>query len=134
MSRDCPTTHAEYDLVRWYLPRPFVDRIPPQDRSWRGRIILMLWGLGYPLEMAWSLVQARAHGLIAGDLESLRRSSEPPRTSDGTSRGHRAHYVEVRERLPLELRRAELTGDRVPADRIVEGGDVVEAARRAGGS
>lgn len=23
--------------------------------AWRGRAILLLWGLGYPFEMAWSL-------------------------------------------------------------------------------
>lgn len=43
------------DLVRRYLPAQFHERIPVQDRSWRGRIVLLLWASGYPLEMAWSI-------------------------------------------------------------------------------
>ncbi len=43
------------DLVERYLPRDFFVRIRERDRAWRGRIILMLWVVGYPLGMAWSL-------------------------------------------------------------------------------
>ena len=57
MSRDVGAARESRrkDLVRTYLPRPFYERIPRQDRAWRGRTILMLWGLGYALEHAWAL-------------------------------------------------------------------------------
>lgn len=42
-------------LLRRYLPRTFYERLPVQQRWWRGRAALLLWALGYPLEMAWSL-------------------------------------------------------------------------------
>jgi hypothetical protein len=42
------------DLVERYLPEPLWRRLPPTDRWWRGRTILLTWALGYPLEMAWS--------------------------------------------------------------------------------
>lgn len=45
---------ADHDLVRRYLPAQFLARIPLPDRSFRGRIVLLLWALGYPIEMAWS--------------------------------------------------------------------------------
>ena len=43
-----------HDLVERYLPEPLWRRLPVIDRWWRGRMILVLWALGYPLEMAWS--------------------------------------------------------------------------------
>lgn len=43
------------DLVERYLPKHFYVRLPGHERAWRGRIVLLLWALGYPLAMAWSL-------------------------------------------------------------------------------
>lgn len=53
-SRERQDAAIEDDLVERYLPEPFWRRLPPLDRWWRGRTILLLWALGYPLEMAWS--------------------------------------------------------------------------------
>ena len=47
-------TGRAFDLLERYLPEPFRRRIPPADRWWRGRAVLLLWALGYPLELAWS--------------------------------------------------------------------------------
>ena len=53
---DSPGRGAPGDeWIARYLPAPFYARLPPAERSWRARGVLMLWGLGYPLEMAWSL-------------------------------------------------------------------------------
>lgn len=41
-------------LLERYLPTPFRVRLPESQASWRGRTVLLLWALGYPLEMAWS--------------------------------------------------------------------------------
>lgn len=38
-----------------YLPPEFATRLPLVGGHWRGRMALLLWALGYPLEMAWSL-------------------------------------------------------------------------------
>lgn len=46
---------ATEPLLRRYLPPDFYARLPRHGQSWRGRTVLLLWGLGYPLEMAWSL-------------------------------------------------------------------------------
>ena len=43
------------DLVKTYLPPQFYERLPPGERDWRGRIVLLLWALGYPLATAWTL-------------------------------------------------------------------------------
>jgi hypothetical protein len=43
------------ELLEHYLPAPFRLRLPEGEASWRGRTVLLLWALGYPLEMAWSL-------------------------------------------------------------------------------
>jgi hypothetical protein len=43
------------ELLERYLPAPFRLRLPQGEASWRGRTVLLLWALGYPLEMAWSL-------------------------------------------------------------------------------
>ena len=43
------------DLFERYLPAHFLARLPMDGRAWRGRTVLLLWALGYPLEMAWSL-------------------------------------------------------------------------------
>ncbi len=53
------------DVVQRFLPAEFVARIPRADRAWRGRTILLLWALGYPLEMAWWLG-------MSDDLEQCR--------------------------------------------------------------
>jgi len=43
------------DLLKRYLPDQFLQRLPADKAHWRGRTVLLLWALGYPLEMAWSL-------------------------------------------------------------------------------
>ena len=37
------------------MPAHFAGRLPHEGTAWRGRAVLLLWGLGYPFEMAWSL-------------------------------------------------------------------------------
>lgn len=59
-------------LLQRYMPPHFGGRLPREGRAWRGRAVLLLWGLGYPFEMAWSL------GLSgeADDATELRTSIE----------------------------------------------------------
>jgi hypothetical protein len=54
VSNGSPRIHDE--LLGRYLPPEFLARLPsgPEAR-WRGRAILALWTIGYPLEMAWVL-------------------------------------------------------------------------------
>ena len=42
-----------------YLPAEFAARLPRKDGFWRGRVALLLWALGYPFEMAWSVAMDR---------------------------------------------------------------------------
>ena len=46
---------AADDLIGRYLPEPYASRLPRRERAWRGRTVLLLWGHGYPLVMAWCL-------------------------------------------------------------------------------
>ncbi len=57
------------DLVERYLPEQLWRRLPSTDRWWRGRTILLLWALGYPLEIAWSYAIS-AEGEQAAELQS----------------------------------------------------------------
>jgi len=65
-------------LLERYLPEPFYRRLPEDGRAWRGRTVLLLWGLGYPLEMAWSLglaedpEQASVYESAMADLDDAR--------------------------------------------------------------
>ena len=51
--QDAVTTSDE--LLRRYLPEQFLCRLPAEGAHWRGRMILLLWSLGYHLEHAWWL-------------------------------------------------------------------------------
>ncbi len=59
------STSPSIDLIERYMPPDFLIRIPPADRAWRGRIILLLWALGYPLAMAWSFGLTDDEGMVA---------------------------------------------------------------------
>jgi hypothetical protein len=39
-------------VVDHYLPAAFAARLPSAERGWRRRTVLLLWALGYPLDMA----------------------------------------------------------------------------------
>jgi hypothetical protein len=54
MTNGSPRFHDE--LLQRYLPPEFLTRLPPgAEASRRGRVVLALWAIGYPLEMAWVL-------------------------------------------------------------------------------
>lgn len=85
------------DLLRQYLPPEFAARLRPVDGGWRGRTALLLWALGYPLEMAWWLamtddpIQSRRYRtaidrLDDGRLRSLLRATTKAR-GDGLHLG-----------------------------------------------
>jgi hypothetical protein len=59
------------DVIDSFLPAEFSVRLPTADRAWRGRIVLFLWALGYPLEMAWSLALTDEPEQVAFYHESL---------------------------------------------------------------
>jgi hypothetical protein len=46
-------------LARRYLPPAFATRAPVGPNGWRTRTALVLWALGYPLEMAWAIAMDR---------------------------------------------------------------------------
>lgn len=60
----------EDDVLKRYLPPAFYERLPPSQMSWRGRTALLLWALGYPLEMAWSAAMT-ADARHASDFERM---------------------------------------------------------------
>lgn len=60
----------ELDVLKRYLPPAFYERLPHGQAAWRGRTALLLWALGYPLEMAWSTAMT-ADALHASDFERL---------------------------------------------------------------
>lgn len=62
-------SRAGGSVLERYLPPLFYERLPVGE-DWRGRLVLCLWALGYPLEMAWSLSMT-AEGAHARDLEAL---------------------------------------------------------------
>ncbi len=66
------------DVVDRYLPEPLWRRLPPTVRWWRGRTILLLWALGYPLEMAWSY-GISAEGELAIELQGWMAQLEDAR-------------------------------------------------------
>ena len=36
-----------------HLPPDVFERLPPAEQAWRGRLFLVLYGAGYPEDMAW---------------------------------------------------------------------------------
>jgi len=56
--------------LKRYLPAAFYERLPRAQRAWRGRTALLLWALGYPLEMAWATAMTGDHK-HASDFEEL---------------------------------------------------------------
>jgi hypothetical protein len=87
------------DVVRTYLPAHFYARIPRPDRPWRGRIVLTLWGLGYPLEMAWSLGmtsdpdQSAAYRDAVGQLDDQRLVRLLDASAETRGDGHHLEFV-----------------------------------------
>lgn len=85
------------DVVRRYLPAEFVARIPPADLAWRGRTILLLWVLGYSLQMAWCLgmvdepEQVRFYRDAMADCDNARLAADLDATA--ASRGDARHLT-----------------------------------------
>ena len=52
-------------VVDAYLPPVLWERLPPTERGWRGRVILVLWAAGYRLEHAYSLAMTDDPGHVA---------------------------------------------------------------------
>lgn len=61
------------DVIAAYLPADFAARLPAADWDWRGRTVLFLWALGYPLEMAWAVGLADDPEQVSFYRESLDR-------------------------------------------------------------
>jgi hypothetical protein len=87
------------DLVERYLPEPLWRRLSPMDRWWQGRTILVLWALGYPLELAWSYAISAA-GEHATELQAWMADLEDARLiadleSSAEVRGDGSHLTFV---------------------------------------
>jgi hypothetical protein len=82
------------DLVDRYLPAEFAARLPPADRKWRGRTVLLLWALGYPLDMAWCLGMAEEpeqcayYQLAMAELDDQRLVAQLEATVTSRADGH----------------------------------------------
>lgn len=80
------------DLIERNLPRELVAHIPPQDRWWRGRTILVLWAIGHPLREAWAFGmddtpdQAAFYRDMMGRLDDARLSADLEASAAGRAR------------------------------------------------
>ena len=79
------------------MPQAFYERLPHDGASWRGRTALLLWALGYPLEMAWSMAMtadaqhASDFKLMMARLEDDRLIAQLDATADFASGSIGAH-------------------------------------------
>lgn len=86
-------------LLRRYLPAPFLARLPEDQATWRGRLVLLLWALGYPLEMAWSLSmtaddeQARSLKDLIAPLTDERLIAQLEATAETRGDGSHLEFV-----------------------------------------
>lgn len=92
-------TGADGVLVGRYLPAHFVARLPTDGRAWRGRTVLLLWALGYPLEMAWSLGmtadpdQSREFEQLMAQLDDQRLVAQLDASAEARGDGSHLEFV-----------------------------------------
>lgn len=88
------------DVLEHYLPSHFLSRLPTHGRAWRGRTVLLLWRLGYPLEMAWSLgladdpEQAAFYEATIADLDDARLIGLLNATAEARGDGSDLEWIE----------------------------------------
>jgi hypothetical protein len=93
--------HHRDELLERYLPAPFRLRLPEGDASWRGRTVLLLWALGYPLEMAWSLgmtadvEQASTFEELISRLDDQRLVAQLDASADIRGDGSHLEFVSI---------------------------------------
>jgi hypothetical protein len=98
VSNGSPRLHDE--LLQRYLPPEFLTRLPPgHEASWRSRVILALWAIGYPLEIAWVLgmdddpAQARHLEETISRLDDQRLAEQLEATRDRRGDGSHLAFV-----------------------------------------
>ena len=86
-------------VLKRYLPPAFYARLPHRQASWRGRTALLLWALGYPLEMAWSTAMtgdarhARDFERLMARLDDDRLTAQLDATADVRGDGNLLEFV-----------------------------------------
>lgn len=60
-----PTRPPDGDPILRWLPTDIAARLRPPERTWRGRLVLWLWAIGYPLPMAVHLATTDDRAALA---------------------------------------------------------------------
>ena len=64
------------DPLARFLPPEFAARLPSGAEAWRARVALLLWCLGYPLDMAWSVAMDQSDGTSTMFRTSIARVAD----------------------------------------------------------